>query len=550
MSIKKRLFTFTLIPLLLSLALIFFIIIQMNDLQKSSNNDVQLLLEVKELNGEFITAKQSLSNYAYNPSEGTKAEITTQLTEINKELKTVKEELKTNKQEDWFKRIQEKYKKLMPTIEKALVESDTNEIKRQSAKTAGVLNDVYMLQRGANLWYENTVENRNDMIKNIINFTIVASLVLIAATIFSIIRLTIKTARPIRRLADYAAQVAEGDLTVNIDINEKDKNEIGQLTTSFTQMIENLKSTIQTVNKIGKEVKTFSTDISGNMHVLTESTSQVSTSTEELSSGSQSISEEIQDVSFHIEQMNKKFEENVQSSQKSTHASEMSLQLIEDGQHSIKQQRSIMEKSIESTNLIESSVKSFVGYATKIEETAKLVNEIAEQTNLLALNAAIEAARAGENGKGFAVVAQEVRKLADESTNATNQIFKMVEQIHVGIKNINEVTQQASDLSNDQSKSMQNTVMSFSTIKDNVTNMMVQLKQLNEDMVLSSEMSSTIVASVQNISAVTEETAAGTEEISASVEDQQRSFLHVNEQVQQLEEMINGLDQQLKKFTL
>ncbi|WP_188453833.1 methyl-accepting chemotaxis protein [Virgibacillus oceani] len=550
MSIKKRLFIFTLIPFLLSLALILFIIIQMDNLQKSSNNDVQLLLEVKELNGEFITAKQALSNYAFNPSEGTGAEITTNLTLISNKLSNVKEELKTNMQEHWFKRIQGKYEQLIPVIEKALLESDTNEIKRQSAKTAGVLNDVYMLQRGANLWYESTVDQRSEMIKNIIHFTIIASLVLIAATVFSIIRLTVKTAKPIRQLAGYAEQVAKGDLTVTIDSAEKGKNEIGLLTNSFIQMIENLKTTILTVNYIGKEVKTFSADLSRNMNVLTDSANQVSTSTEELSKGSQSVSEDIQDVSFHMEKLDTKFVENVHSSNNSTQASEASLQLVDEGQQFIKQQRSTMEKSIVSTQRIKDSVQSFVGYATNIEDTAKLVNEIAEQTNLLALNAAIEAARAGEHGKGFAVVAQEVRKLADESANATTQIFKMIEQIHAGIRNIEEVTEQTSLLSEEQSESMGHTEQSFSAIYENVTAIANQLKQLSEDMATSGEMSSSIVASIQNISAVTEETAAGTEEISASVEDQQQSFIHVNKQVNQLEKMIEELDQQLMNFTL
>src|SRR5690606_34825608 len=321
--------------------------------------------------------------------------------------------------------------------------------KREAARIDGVMNDLFMLQRSADEWYEGKNNKREKEIKNIITVTFFASIILIVSSLLSIWYLTSKTARPIRQLSEMATAVAHGDLTIKVSEDNR-SDEIGQLTTAFKQMIDNLKITVQAVEEIGNKVQAFSTDLTREMNILTESSAQVATSTDELSQGSQSVSEEIQDIATKMELMNNNFEGNLENSKLSYNSSETTLESVKNGQQLIKEQREIMEKSNNSTKSIETSVHSFIDYTKEIELTAKLVNDIAEQTNLLALNAAIEAARAGEHGKGFAVVANEVRKLADESTSATRQIFSMVDQIHTGINDIEQATKQASLLSDKQ----------------------------------------------------------------------------------------------------
>jgi methyl-accepting chemotaxis protein len=550
MSIGKRLFIFSLIPLLLSLCLIVLILFEMNDIQKSSSDDVEILLEGKELRGTFLTTNQVLNNYASNPSEANKNEIKAQLETLNDDLKGIKKNLKTKEQQYWYERMSGKYQETRDVANDALDSKNANVIKREAARISGIMNDVFMLQRSADKWYANETLKRKEAINDIVTMMIFASIILVTVSLFSIWRLTAKTAQPIHRLAEMATSIAGGDLTINIDVDNKRKDEIGQLIYAFKQMVENLKQTIKAVEQIGNNVQTFSTDLTREMHILTESATQVATSTDEVAQGSQSISEEIQNVAAKVEQMNNNFERNVESSELSKQSSEVALDSVKNGQHLMKEQRTIMEQSMESTKSIETSVHSFINYIEEIKSTAQLVKDIAEQTNLLALNAAIEAARAGDHGKGFAVVADEVRKLADESSEATRQIFLMVQNIHSGIANIEEATKHASTLSDKQAHSLNETVGAFATIENNVSAISTQLGQLTSDINVSSEMSSLIVASVQNISAVTEETAAGTEEISATAKEQQHSFQHVQEQAKQLEEMSDQLIVKLNQFKL
>lgn len=550
MSIGKRIILYSSVPLVLSLLLIGFIIFQMIDLQKSSSNDVELLVTAERLNGDFISAEQALSNYSSNASEGNKTAALDALESIKPEINSIQKQLKTEEQTQWFTRMNTKYEDLSNKAVSALNAGDANEVKHQAARTSGILNDVFMLNRSANEWYNQVMDQRKADIQQLILFTIIASVVLIVLSLVASSMLTIRIARPVRHLAGKANQVAEGDLTVELETSKTRKDEIGQLQTAFHYMVGSLKDTIQSIEKMNVEVNQFSEELFTEVNILTEGSKQVASSTDELAQGSQSISSDIQDSTSLVDGMHKGFQANVDSSKTSQLQSVSALESVKQGQDSITKQRKIMDDSAKSTKQVEQSVQSFVQYTEEIENTAQLVNDIAEQTNLLALNAAIEAARAGEQGKGFAVVAEEVRKLADESRKATEQIFEMVQHIQSGITNIEDVTQQSIQLSEEQQSTMEQSEFAFTNIFDHVSTINTQLEELVHGMAESNEMSEQIAASMQNISAVTEQTAAGTEEISASTEQQQRSFQTVQEKVQGLRNLITSLDDKLNQFTL
>lgn len=548
MSIGKRIILFSSIPLVISLLLIGFIISQMVNLQRSSSNEVELLLTAETLNGDLISAEQALSHYSSNASEGNKIAALSAVQKIQGDIDDLIGQLKTDDQMHWYERISDKYEKLSTTAQEALQSSDVNEVKRQAARTGGILNDVFMLNRSANQWYEKEMAQRKADIEQLIWFTVIASAVLIVLSIIASGILTRKTATPIQKLAEKANQVAEGDLTVEIQETKTRKDEIGQLESAFQYMMTSLTDTIKSIDTMNREVNEFSEDLTREVNMLTEGSKQVASSTEELAQGSQSISSDIQESSSLIDNMASDFEANVEATKQSRTQSRNALQSVNQGQESLSNQRQIVDQSVQSMKQVEGSVQSFVQYTDEIENTVQLVNEIAEQTNLLALNAAIEAARAGEHGKGFAVVAEEVRKLADESTKATKQIFEMVQHIQNGVTNIQEVTERSMNLSQEQQQSMEHTEGAFSHIDQQVSVIHEELETLAEGVEKSNSIAAQIAASQQNISAVTEETAASTEEIHASTEQQQRSFETVQEKVQSLRGLITSLDDQLKKF--
>ncbi|GGM36890.1 hypothetical protein GCM10011351_23810 [Paraliobacillus quinghaiensis] len=549
MSIKKKLLINTLTTVVLATGIIAFIIVNMLQIQSSNQKQVEVLVTIEQFKSQIHATQQSLTSFSATDTNAMVHQASTKIEEVENLMEKLNEIVIDQKSQLYMTKITEKFKDWkIPTIQD-LASRNNQTADKHAARLAGIENDAYMLQLYADENYRLTQENLEQKVQFIILASVISVIILILLALIVSNRLTGPITKTLKLLANNANEVAHGNLAVDtISYNKSD--ELGQLNQSFTQMIAQLRSLLESIGTVSKQVEGFAVDIEKENKTVTEINQQVAASTDELAQGTQTISTDLQDAVTKVEQMDRAFGENVQYTEQSVDFGKEAMNAVKAGLEAIDKQRQLIQDNAKTTDEIKTATQSFVDSTKKIETMANTVSDIANQTNLLALNAAIEASRAGEAGKGFAVVADEVRKLAEETTVATTQIFDMVTSIQTGIGDITKAVDQGVEISEKEKASMETTNTSFDAIDEKVIAITDKLQELLKGIEHSKGLGSNVLENVESISAVVEQTASGNEEIAASTHEQLGAFHNVVEKVTELRTLTDELNGTVDEFTL
>ena len=380
-----------------------------------------------------------------------------------------------------------------------------------------------------------------------ITVTIISLLCIIAALIISNM-VTRSVSIPINRINKAVEQLKTGDFTVLLDVKYKD--DISRFSTNFNSMVKDISGMIRDVHDSTRNVVLNSEQIATHSAQTANAAEQVSSAIGEMASGSSEQAFEAQKGRETIDNLAQRLNVIVENTSAAQEVTRKTKQLSEDSLVVVNDLSSKAKETSDATEKIIDQITNLNRDMKQITNIVRVIVNIAEQTNLLALNAAIEAARAGDAGRGFAVVADEVRKLAEQSKEASSSISKIISDILNKTNAVVEAANNASDTITKQMGAVEHTNQAFTSIVSATDEIVTQLERMNELVVSMDELKGNAVKAMENVSVISQNSAASAQEINATTEEQIASAAQLSELAESLNKMAENLESTIMKFKI
>jgi methyl-accepting chemotaxis protein len=383
-----------------------------------------------------------------------------------------------------------------------------------------------------------------DQLKLINLITIIATSILAMVIGYFV---SILIAKPILRISKSAQQIADGDLTgANIVI--KNKDEVGDLADSFNQMKSNLQRLISEIQAGAEHVASSSEELAAGAVQTNQATEQISSSIQKVAEGTEHQVQSVMACVQAVNEMSAGVQQIAVNAQNVTDVVIATADRSLEGNHAI---QSAVQQMQSINNTMEDLTRVITGLGERSKDIGKiveLITAIAKQTNLLALNAAIESARAGEHGRGFAVVANEVRNLAEQSSQSAQQIAELITTIQqeakssvVSVETGRAEVSEGIRIVNQAGETFEHIHRSINHVSDEIQNVSASVEQMSAN-------TEQVVAAITSISETSEEAVAESQTVSAATQEQLASMAEISSAVASLSTMAEQLQGQIGKF--
>ncbi len=334
-------------------------------------------------------------------------------------------------------------------------------------------------------------------------------------------------------IAQVADRIAAGDLTYEFKTTGK---QLCGVYAGMKQMTDNLKDMFADISQGVQTLTSSSTELSAVSRQMTSGAEQSSQKANNVSSAAEEMATAMNSVAAATEQTSANLQMIVAA------AEEMSATINEISTNTAKGSRTTTQ-AVEKAEHISAKVDALGRAATEISKVTETIADISEQTNLLALNATIEAARAGEAGKGFAVVAGEIKELAKQTAQATDEIGLKIGEVQAtttesvdAIKAIVEIIDDINSIVTSVASAIEEQSATTQEISDNVSQAATGVQEVNENVNQTSTVATEVTEDIHQVSQSADEIMTGTK--------------HINESALELSKLAESLNEMIGKFKL
>lgn len=354
--------------------------------------------------------------------------------------------------------------------------------------------------------------------------------------------------KPITRLSNFMASVSNGNLSEKLDVKTKD--EVGTLYKAVNITVDSLREMVQKIQNLVENVNEGSTLLNDQAARSSEVAETINRAMDEVSKGSEHLSTDMVNISSKVESNSTSVSKMTENVTTIVESSRKAKKTSSEGQQAMNKMTEKMKVIVSQSNDSSEIMKSLHNRLQQINEMTTLIHDISEQTNLLSLNASIEAARAGEMGKGFAVVAQEVKKLAEQSSDSVTEIGTLIAEIQSDSSkalDYIEAGRISAEEGTEVAAQTQTNLLSIIRFIDYLSNDLESIKQASEEL---NTNSNDITEYVDSAVSISEQTTAGVQEVASTTEEQKESVEKLLDIASQLHQSMDALKESIRGFKM